>query len=156
MPNKLSRKKSSPKKDFFYWLPLITSIFVSSFWVAFGVVLSFFCFFSAAVTQNYGSSTSQVLLQFLPLTVPVAVIVGTIVHAIGYTKNQGGRLSKSKFAFNLLSLFFAIYIAQVFGMLGEYVSIKSISGLVLVTDVLWGVSLLLSLITAPSFIYTTK
>lgn len=156
MPKNLSRKKTSPKKDFFYWLPLITSIVVSFFWIAYGAVLGFVCFFSAAVAQNYGLNTLQVVIQFTPLIVPALIIIGTTFLAVRYQRKRGSPFNKILSVFSLISLFFAIYVARVFGILDGYFDIKPALELFFVTDLLWVVSLLLSSITGFALIFRTK
>lgn len=73
MPGK-SRPKSPPvRKDFFYYLPLITSIVVNLFWGMFGLVLVVLAFASSLAGAFYYPETK---IAYIPLaSLPLLLII---------------------------------------------------------------------------------
>lgn len=84
MPKK-SRPKSSPvRKDFLYYLPLITAIVVNLFWGMFGVVVALFSFFQAAAAEMYNLPKIWVYGPLIPLALLPLFPLSLILVVISY------------------------------------------------------------------------
>lgn len=86
MPKKSRPKPPPVRKDFFYYLPLITSIVVNLFWGMFGLMLVVLAFASSLAGAFYYPETKIAYIPLAPLPLLLIIPITFLMVLFRYKK----------------------------------------------------------------------